>query len=502
VAVRWTGPGPELLVALDRSSGEPLGMQLQRRLRDAIRDGRLVAGERLPSSRSLAGQLGVSRGLVVDCYEQLCAEGYLITVAGSATQVADRAADPASGARERRQMRPAVPRTSDVNFEYGIPDLASFPMQDWLWAVAEAARTAPARLMGDEEDAGLELLRDVVTAYHRRVRAGAADKDDAVIVGGFRQGLNLVLATLAGQGIDRVGLEDPGPREHDLIAHRAGLTPVPVRVDEHGLDVDQLADSGVRAVVTTPAHQCPTGVVLTPHRRQQLVAWAERVDGVILEDDYDAEFRYDRRPVGSVQGLAPHRVVSFGSVSKTLAPGVRIGWVLTPPRFTAALAWQKHLTSRGVPALDQLTLAHLMSSGRYDRFLRRMREVYAARRRVLTGELAAALPGMRLDGLEAGCHGLLRLPGHLDEDAVVAAARARSVRCYGLRHYRFPTTRENRTTPPGPSASAARPEAGPALVLGFGNLNDSAIRRGVATLADVITTMLRSSAGPATGGTP
>jgi GntR family transcriptional regulator/MocR family aminotransferase len=233
-------------------------------------------------------------------------------------------------------------------------------------------------------------------------------------------------------------------------------------------------------------------VVLTPQRRQRLVAWAEHVDGVILEDDYDAEFRYDRRPVGSVQGLAPHRVVAFGSVSKTLAPGVRIGWILAPPRFTAALAREKHLTSRGVPALDQLTLANLMSSGRYDRFLRRMREVYAARRRVLAEALAQALPAIRLDGLEAGCHGLLRLPQHLDENAVVAAARARSVRCYGLGHYRYPTTPEKLNAAPGRASSTAHPGAGPALVLGYGNLNESAIRRGVATLADVIATMLRS----------
>ena len=489
MAVQWTGTGPELLVALDRSDGEPLGMQLQRQLRDAIRDGRLVAGERLPSSRSLAAQLGVSRGLVVDCYAQLYAEGYLDTVTGSGTLVAEGVAE-AVGARPHRPLlHRAVVRPSDVSFEYGIPDLASFPVQDWMWAMSEAVRTAPAWLMGDEEDAGLDLLRDVVTAYHRRVRAGASDERNAIVVGGFRQGLNLVFSVLAGHGIDQIGLEDPGPREHELIARRAGLTPVPIRVDGHGVDVDRLIASGARAVLVTPAHQCPTGVVLAPERRQQLVAWAEKVDGVILEDDYDAEFRYDRQAVGSMQGLAPHRVVAFGSVSKTLAPGVRIGWVLSPPPLTDAIVREKHLTSRGVPALDQLALAHLMSSGRYDKFLRRMRELYAARRRVLAEELAARLPALRLDGLEAGCHGLLRLPQHVDENEVVAAALARAVRCYGIDYYRFPAAPRDATfhAESAPSAADLDSGVGPALVLGFGNLNESAIRRGVAALADVIT---------------
>jgi GntR family transcriptional regulator/MocR family aminotransferase len=469
MAVRWTGVVPELLVALDRQSGEPLGLQLQRELRQAIRDGRLSAGERLPSSRSLAEHLGVSRGLVVECYEQLYAEGYVVTATGSGTRVA-------AGVAESRRPADSTPGSGpsvEVDFEYGIPDLAAFPMQDWLWAMSEAARTAPSAVMGDEESAGSERLREVLAAYHRRVRAGSADRADAVVVGGFRQGLNMVFAMLARQGVERVGLENPGPREHDEMVRRAGMAPVPIAVDDEGLDVASLARSGARAVLVTPAHHCPTGVVLSPERRHQLVAWADEVDGVVLEDDYDAEFRYDRQPVGSMQGLSPDRVMALGSVSKTLAPGMRIGWILSPPRLTSAIVREKHLASRGVPALDQLALARLIESGRFDRFIRRMRDVYRSRREVLVDALSAELPELELDGLIAGCHGVLRLPDALDEERVVTDALGRSVRVYGLDSYRMPDPDDDT-------------RHSPALVIGFGNVSESRIRRGIKTLAEVI----------------
>ncbi len=208
------------------------------------------------------------------------------------------------------------------------------------------------------------------------------------MVGGFRQGLAFTLATLARSGIDVVGLEDPGPREHDVIAQRAGLEAVPVPVDAEGLDVAALRATQARAVLVTPAHQCPTGVALSPSRRRELVAWANEVDGVIFEDDYDAEFRYDRQAVGSLQGLDPERVFALGSVSKTIAPAIRIGWVLAPPRFLEALTEEKQLSSRGAPGLDQEALALLIESGRFDRHLRRVRDLYRARRDALAEEVA------------------------------------------------------------------------------------------------------------------
>jgi GntR family transcriptional regulator/MocR family aminotransferase len=271
-----------------------------------------------------------------------------------------------------------------------------------------------------------------------------------------------------------VGLEDPGPREHAEIVRRAGLVPVAVPVDQAGLDVEALRRSRARAVVVTPAHQCPTGVVMSPRRRHDLVAWAGEVDGVVLEDDYDAEFRYDRQPVGSLQGLAPDRVLALGSLSKTLAPGLRLGWMLVPPPLVQSVVREKYLLSRGTPALDQLALAALIESGRYDRHLRRMREVYRRRRDALTEAVAEHCPGLRIVGLQAGCHVVLELPERVSEEAVVEAALRHGVRMYGLSRYRVDD--------PGAGSTSGRP----ALMMGFGNVDTTRIRRGVAVLAQAL----------------
>src|SRR3954466_10954676 len=402
----WSRDAPDLMIALDRT-GIPLALQIQEQLRVAIREGRLVRGERLPSTRRLAEHLGVSRGTVVEVYEQLVAEGYVDSAVGSGTRVARI---PGVQRPDRTQAPPAAAARPafGIDFQYRTPDPGSVPLRDWVWAVGEATRTLPTAGLGDEEPAGSRHLREVVTAYHRRVRAGCATADDAVVVGGFRQGLAFALATLARSGIEVLALEDPGPREHDVIAGRAGLTVVPVPVDDEGLDVAALRASQARAVLVTPAHQCPTGVALSPPRRRELVAWAHEVDGVILEDDYDAEFRYDRQAVGSLQGLAPDHVVALGSVSKTLAPALRIGWVFTPPRFRDGILTEKYLSCRGVPQLDQAALARLIETGRFDRHLRRVRESYSQRRDALVSAVAESMAGATITGLDAGHHVLLR----------------------------------------------------------------------------------------------
>ncbi len=455
------------MLTVDRA-GAPLAVQLQEQLRDAIREGRLLAGERLPSTRQLADHLGVSRGTVVEVYEQLVAEGYVDSAVGSGTRVAHL---PGVERRDRGEALPAAAArpNHEIDFEYGIPDLGSVPLRDWVWAVGEATHTLPTAGLGDEESAGSRHLRDVVTAYHRRVRAGCATADDAVIVGGFRQGLTFTLAALARSGIASLALEDPGPREHDLIAMRAGLSVVPVPVDAEGLDVAALRASRARAVLVTPAHQCPTGVALSPSRRRELVAWAHEVDGMILEDDYDAEFRYDRQAVGSLQGLDPERVFALGSVSKTLAPAIRIGWVLAPPRFVDLVTEEKQLSSRGAPGLDQEALALLIDSGRFDRHLRRVRDLYRARRDALASEVASVFGPDRLQGLAAGCHTVLLLPRDIDEDAVVEAARSLDVRVTGLRRYRLTDTTHM-----------------PALLLAFGNLSEHQLVRGVHAIAAAV----------------
>jgi len=226
----------------------------------------------------------------------------------------------------------------------------------------------------------------------------------------------------------------------------------------------------------TPAHQCPTGVALSSWRRRDLVAWADEVDGVILEDDYDAEFRYDRQPVGSLQGLNPARVIALGSVSKTLAPAIRLGWVLAPARFVAGIVEEERLSSRGAPSLDQEALALLIETGRFDRHLRRVREIYRARRDVLEAAVEHAFGPGRLQGLAAGCHALLRLPDGTSERAVVAAAETMGVRVNGLDHYRFVAADVEAEPDPRP----------PALVLGFGNVSEHQISRGIRTLAKAV----------------
>jgi GntR family transcriptional regulator/MocR family aminotransferase len=480
MTVEWADGGPDLLVTLDRGAGL-LRIQIQDQLRAAIRERRLGAGERMPSTRRLAELLGVSRGTVVDVYEQLLAEGYVESAVGSGTRVA---AMPDGGPA---RQAPGVATTSSskptvADFEYGIPDLGSVPLTAWSWAVSESTRTLPTAELGDEDPAGSRHLREVVTAYHRRVRAGFAVAEDALVVSGFRQGLAFALATLAQDGFQRIALEDPGPREHDVIARRAGLDAVPVPVDDHGLDVDRLAETGARAVLVTPAHQCPTGVALSPSRRRDLVAWADEVDGVILEDDYDAEFRYDRQPVGSLQGLNPARVIALGSVSKTLAPAIRLGWVLAPARFVATIVEEKRLSSRGAPGLDQEALALLMETGRFDRHLRRVRDIYRARRDVLAAEVDLAFGPGRLQGLAAGCHALLLLPDGTSESAVVETAATMGVRVNGLGHYRFVAVNADAYSDPRP----------PALVLGFGNVSKHQISRGIRKLAKAVDRQTRN----------
>jgi GntR family transcriptional regulator/MocR family aminotransferase len=472
MAIQWSGLGPELLVRLDRGQGRPLRSQLESALRDAIRGGRLQPGERLPSSRELARELGVSRGLVQECYSQLLAEGYLASRAGSATRVAAGAGAAPAGPAPPQEPAPRPRLIAD--FRAGVPDLASFPRADWVWATREACRGIATVDLDYGDSRGSAALRRVVAAYLRRVRAAAAGPDRIVICTGFAQGLGLVLRVLAGLGVRCAALEDPGygdlaASDSARAARATGIEVVHVPVDELGLDVAALAASGAQAVVVTPAHQSPTGVVLAASRRHALVEWAARTGGFVVEDDYDSEFRYDREPVGVLQGLAPGRVFTIGTVSKSLAPAVRLGWVLAPAPLAGALADEKRVTDRGSPSLDQLAVAHLIESGRYDRHLRHMRAVYGRRREVLIGSLARHAPGVRLTGLAAGFHAVAHLPEPADEQAVVSAARQRSVGLYGMGALR--------------TATAPAP---PQLVLGFGNVGERAVEAGIAAVADLL----------------
>jgi GntR family transcriptional regulator/MocR family aminotransferase len=480
--IEWSGLSPELLVRLDRSARQPLRAQLEASLREAIRDGRLRAGERLPSSRELARELGVSRGMVQDCYGQLLAEGYLTSRTGSATRVAGLGArqagarpGPAAAAGASPAPRPpAAPLIAD--FEHGVPDLSSFPRADWAWAVRQACAQAAAADLGYGDPRGSPVLREVLAGYLGRVRAAAASPAHMTISTGFAQGINLVLRALARHaGVTCVALEDPGygtaaDDETVRAVLAMGLRVAYVPVDEQGLEVGALAASGAQAVVATPAHQSPTGVVLSPARRHALAAWARHGGGYVIEDDYDSEFRYDKEPVGALQGLAPDQVFLLGTASKALAPAVRLGWVHAPAALAAAVAAEKEMSDRGSCTLDQLALATLLTTGRYDRHLRRMRAVYAARRTALTGAFARHAPRVPLTGLAAGFHAVALLPPGADETAVIAAARQRRVGLHGMGSYRG-------------SPDTAAP---PALVIGFGNVRDRAIEPAIAAVADLL----------------
>ncbi len=486
MAIEWSGLSPELLVRLDRSARQPLRAQLEASLREAIRSGRLRAGERLPSSRGLARELGVSRGMVQDCYGQLLAEGYLISRTGSATRVAGISGQEA-GDRPLAGPDAAPPSTRSpgphasepeliADFELGVPDLSSFPRTDWAWAVKQACTQAASADLGYGDPRGSPVLREVLAGYLGRVRAAAAYPAQMIISTGFAQGINLVLHALARQvGVTCVAFEDPGygsakADETVRAALAMGIRVTYVPVDEQGLVVGELAVSGAQAVVVTPAHQSPTGVVLSPPRRHALTDWARHGGGYVIEDDYDSEFRYDKEPVGALQGLAPDQVFLLGTASKALAPAVRLGWVHAPSLLASAVAAEKEMSDRGSCTLDQLALATLLTTGRYDRHLRRMRTVYAARRAALTDAFARHAPRVQLTGLAAGFHAVAPLPPGADETAVIAAARKRRVGLHGISAYRG----NPETTAP------------PALVMGFGNVRERAIEPAIASVADLL----------------
>jgi len=451
----------ELLLPVRPERGVPLRAQLERHLREAVRSGRLRPDSALPSSRVLAEQLQVSRGVVVEAYDQLVAEGYLVARRGSATRVANAALVDAA------PPRPAAPsRPLRYDFRPGVPALDTFPRSAWLASLRKALKEAPHAALGYGDARGQEALRQALVAYLGRVRGVAADPERILVCSGFAQGTALVCRVLGRQGARRMAMEDPSHPGQRAIVAASGLEVVPVPVDDQGIRVDHLGTVGADAVLVTPAHQFPTGTVLAARRRAALVEWAQRNDAVVVEDDYDAEYRYDREPIGAVQGLAPERVVYAGSASKTLAPALRLGWLVLPTWLAGAVTEEKALDDLASPALEQLAFADLLARGEVDRHLRRNRARYRARRDALVAALAAHAPRVSVRGIAAGLHAVAELPPQTDEATVVTAARRRSVGVYPMREYRV-------------GASTAPP----ALVMGYGGLGEPAIERGVPLLA-------------------
>ncbi|HTU79789.1 MAG TPA: PLP-dependent aminotransferase family protein [Solirubrobacteraceae bacterium] len=451
-----TSYGPELLVEL---RGGRRRSQLEDRLRGLVRDGTLASGARLPSSRSLAGDLGVSRRLIVDAYAQLLAEGYLFARRGGGTYVGGAAATISAS------PAPRAPRALPFDFFPGTPDLASFPRALWSRALREVLRTAPAGAFAYPDARGAPELRRQLAAYLRRVRGVVAEPDSIVVCAGATQGLALLGRALAARGVGAIDVEDPGLAPHRAVLAYAGLRLHGVGVDEQGLDVHALR---APVVLSTPAHQFPTGVALSPARRGALIAWA-RSGGIVIEDDYDAEYRYDRAPLGALQGLAPERIVYMGTVSKTLAPALRLAWLVLPAELLADVIRAKVLDDLGSATLEQLALARLLESADYDRQLRKARKRNRGRRDALLGALARELPEARVGGISAGLHALVRLPRQVEAQRLRAAAAERGVGVYPLSDHQVePRTQTD------------------ALVLGYANVSEPAIAEGVRRLAAVL----------------
>jgi GntR family transcriptional regulator/MocR family aminotransferase len=419
----------DLLIGLESAGSTSVRARLAMALRHAVRTGRVMPGSTMPSSRVLARDLGISRGVVTEAYAQLIAEGFLRSRPGAGTTVAF------PGLRTVERPGPTAPPAlppGTLDLRPGSPDLSSFPRQQWSAAVRHTLRTLPASALGYTEPWGVLSLREQLADYLVRVRGAMAEPEDVVVVSGATQGISLLTQVLRSRGHTRIAVEDPSNAIQRRLLRNAGLEVVDLPVDEHGLSVDALTASGARAVICTPAHQYPTGVILSAARRDQMCTWADQQDALIVEDDYDAEFRYGRPPVGCLQGLLPRQVALVGSASKSLAPALRLGWVVAPPSILDDLRHQKSHADFGNSLLEQHVFADFLSSTAYDRNLRMLRRRYAERREWLVQALASQLPDWPVMGIQGGLHVVVQLPDGVSEARMVAGAASEGVAVIGL----------------------------------------------------------------------
>jgi GntR family transcriptional regulator / MocR family aminotransferase len=438
---------------------------LETTLRDAVRTGRLVPGVRLPSSRQLARDLGLARNTVAEAYGQLVAEGWLTALQGSGTRVAARPGD-----SPRTVGQAAAPRWPRYDLRPGVPDLAAFPATAWVSAVRRALSAVSWGALGYGDPRGRIELRQALADYLARARGVLTSPDRIVVCSGFTQGLGLVCEVLRQRGAVRIAVEAYGQLAHRAVIGRHGLAVDPLPVDDRGAVVDAVGPQD--AVLLTPAHQFPLGPSLAADRRGAVTAWAARTGALVLEDDYDGEFRYDRRPVGAVQALAPEQVVYVGTASKTLAPGVRLGWLALPAGLVDQVIAGKAVADAGSNTIDQLALAQLIVSGGYDRHIRRSRLAYRRRRDILLAALAREVPNARVSGIAAGLHALVTVSGGVPEAEVEVRAARHDLAVEGLGTY----------TDPG----STHP---PALVIGYAtppaHAYSGALARLLATLGDL-----------------
>lgn len=456
----------DLLIELSRDVPVPLHRQIEVSIRDGIRSGRLRLGASLPPTRTMAADLGVSRGVVVEAYQQLVAEGYLNSRTGGYTQIAIGADPPAT-------LTPSAPAPAPrIDFGYGRADVIHFPRAAWLRSVRRVLTEAPNERFGYPSGRGIPELHEALADYLNRVRGTSAKPDNVVICNGYAQGIALLVQVLAKSGAKRLAVEDPSSDDDARpIAASVGLEVVGVPVDNDGIRVDVLDRTDADAVILTPSHQWPTGAVLSAEARAAVLRWASRRGALVVEDDYDAEYRYDRAPIGAIQGLAPDQVVYAGSASKTLAPGLRLGWLVVPRNLVDDVAEAKIAADRGSPALDQLAFADFLSRGEFDRHLRRMRPVYRRRRHALLRALRERLPDLDPAGVSAGLHLVAWLPSDLDETTVVDGAARRGLGVHGLAPYRISG------------------EGDGGLIFGYATLKEHTITEGIDILTAVINDM-------------
>ncbi|WP_130796244.1 PLP-dependent aminotransferase family protein [Streptomyces otsuchiensis] len=432
---------------LDPGDAPPRGRTawLVQELREAIAGGALAPGTRLPASRVLAGDLSVARGTVVEAYRRLAEEGLLITNRGGGTEVARFASAPA--AREALEAEP--PPRALLNISAGVPDLSAFPRAAWLRAERRVLSTATSHDLGYTDPQGVPQLRAALARWLARSRGVTAAPERIIVTAGVTGALSLLAQVLRDRGVAECATEDPGAEGNRRILGYwlDALHPIPVGQD--GMDVAALARTGARAVLVTPAHQFPTGVVLSPARRRELIAWAERRNGIVIEDDYDSEYRYDRAPVRALHAAAPERIVHVSSLSKVLAPGLRAGWMIAPACLHEELVRKRWATDQGSPALPQLALAELIDTGVLERHLRGLRLRHRERRDAAVAAIRHHLPGCRVEGIAAGLHLLVWLPGHVDDTAVAARAEEAGIAVQPLSAHRHA---------PGP----------PGLIIGYG----------------------------------
>ncbi len=488
----------ELAITLDNRSKSPLHRQLYDELRQSILAGRLAAGARVPSTRTLAESLHVSRTTVTQSYDQLISEGYLQAAIGSGTTVCHQLPDdwlqttPLKTAVQKPRAKPKSVRMSAygeslndaepfeppehevaINFKSGRPALDEFPLRLWRRLFLRHYRTCNTRMLDYADGAqGYEPLRQAITKYVTRARAVNCQADQIIIVNGSQQALDLVTQVLIDRG-DAVALENPGY----LGARRAflaqGAKLLPMAVDEYGIVVEKLASyvaAKPKLVYVTPSHQFPTGAVLSLPRRLELLAWAEQTEALVIEDDYDSEFRYCSRPIPALQGLAEsHSVIYVGTFSKVLFPALRVGYMVVPEHLARVFARAKWLADRQTPILEQRVLTDFINEGHLERHLRRMRTLYDKRRQTLVRALKYHL-GARVQilGENAGMHLMVRLQTKLGDEELVHRAREEGVGLVSANLYYLKGGRRDE------------------FVLGYASLSERKIQEGVRRLAKII----------------